>query len=59
LGRIVDLAETSVLRNPYVQASVNRSREIVGEALNQLCKIEPLWAERIPDVHQASPFVTC
>jgi predicted nucleotidyltransferase len=29
LGRTVDLAEFSVLRNPYVQASVNRSREVV------------------------------
>ncbi len=29
LGRTVDLAETSALRNPYVQASINRSREVV------------------------------
>jgi hypothetical protein len=29
LGRAVDLAESSTLRNPYVQASINRSREIV------------------------------
>lgn len=32
LGRAVDLAEASVLRNPYVQASVNRSRELVYAA---------------------------
>ena len=32
LGRAVDLAETSALRNPYVQASVNRSREVVYAA---------------------------
>jgi uncharacterized protein len=32
LGCAVDLAETSVLRNPYVQASVNRSREVVYAA---------------------------
>ena len=29
LGCAVDLAESSALRNPYVQASINRSREIV------------------------------
>ena len=30
--RAVDLAESSALRNPYVQASVNRSREVVYAA---------------------------
>ena len=29
LGREVDLAEPSALRNPYVQASINRTRELV------------------------------
>ena len=29
LGRAVDLAEFSALLNPYIQASVNRSREVV------------------------------
>ena len=32
LGRAVDLAESSYLRNPYIQASVNRSREVVYAA---------------------------
>jgi hypothetical protein len=32
LGRAVDLAESSAIRNPYVQASVNRSREVVYAA---------------------------
>ena len=32
LGCTVDLAETTALRNPYVQASVNRSREVVYAA---------------------------
>lgn len=32
LGRAVDLAESSALRNPYIQASVNRSREVVYAA---------------------------
>ncbi len=32
LGCAVDLAESSALRNPYVQASVNRSRKVVYAA---------------------------
>ena len=32
LGRAVDLAESSALRNPYIQASVNQSREVVYAA---------------------------
>lgn len=32
LGRPVDLAEASALRNPYIQASVNQSRELVYAA---------------------------
>lgn len=32
LGRSVDLAESSALRNPYVQTSINRSREVVYAA---------------------------
>jgi len=29
LGRAVDLAEASAIRNPYVLASINRTRELV------------------------------
>ena len=29
LGRAVDLVEFSALRNPYIQVSVNQSREVV------------------------------
>ena len=32
LGCAVDLAESSALRNPFVQASVNRSREVIYAA---------------------------
>ena len=32
LGLAVDLAEASALRNPYVQASINKSREVVYAA---------------------------
>jgi predicted nucleotidyltransferase len=32
IGREVDLAETASLRNPYVRASIEQSRELVYEA---------------------------
>ena len=39
-----------------LRSAVERQFEIIGEALNQLCKIEPQWAERIPDVPQIIAF---
>ena len=39
-----------------LRSAVERQFEIVGEALNQLCKIEPQWADRIPDVPQIVAF---
>ena len=32
LGRRVDLAESSAIRNPYVKTSVNQSREVIYAA---------------------------
>jgi uncharacterized protein with HEPN domain len=42
-----------------LRSAVERQFEIIGEALNQLCKIESLSADCIPDVPQSSHFVTC
>jgi uncharacterized protein with HEPN domain len=39
-----------------LRSAVERQSEIIGEALNQLCKIEPQWAGRIPDVPQIIAF---
>jgi len=39
-----------------LRSAVERRFEIIGEALNQLCKIEPQWADRIPDVPQIIAF---
>jgi uncharacterized protein with HEPN domain len=39
-----------------LRSAVERQFEIIGEALTQLCKIEPQWAERIPDVPQIIAF---
>lgn len=46
-----DYADDRLLRS-----AVERQFEIIGEALNQLCKIEPQWAKRIPDVPQIIAF---
>ncbi len=39
-----------------LRSAVERQFEIIGEALNQLCKIEPEWGDRIPDVPQIIAF---
>jgi uncharacterized protein with HEPN domain len=39
-----------------LRSAVERQFEIIGEALNQLCKIEPQWAAQIPDVPQIIAF---
>lgn len=39
-----------------LRSAVERQFEIIGEALNQLCKIEPSWGERIPDLPQIVAF---
>jgi len=39
-----------------LRSAVERQFEIIGEALNQLCKIDPHWAELIPDLPQIVAF---
>lgn len=39
-----------------VQAAVERKFEVIGEALNQLAKLDPALAARIPDVPQIVAF---
>ena len=39
-----------------LRSAVERQFEVVGEALNQLRKIEPHWAGRIPDLQQITAF---
>lgn len=42
--------------NDLVRAAVERKFEIVGEALSQLFKTDPLLAERVPDFRKAISF---
>ena len=51
-----NLWRTKPSRTRLLRSAVERQFEIIGEALNQLCKIEPQWADRIPDVPQIIAF---
>ena len=42
--------------NPMAQAAVERKFEIIGEALNQLAKLDAALAARIPDLAQIVAF---
>lgn len=42
--------------NPMAQAAVERKFEIIGEALNQLAKLDADLAARIPDLPQIVAF---
>jgi uncharacterized protein with HEPN domain len=42
--------------NPMAQAAVERKFEVIGEALNQLAKLDPTLAARIPDLPQIVAF---
>jgi uncharacterized protein with HEPN domain len=42
--------------NEMVQAAVERKFEVIGEALNQLTKLDTVMAARIPDVPQIVAF---
>ncbi len=50
----MDLA--SYTANEMAQAAVERKFEIIGEALNQLSKLDVALADRIPDLAQIVAF---
>lgn len=47
---------TAYAGNELVQAAVERKFEVIGEALNQLAKLEPSLAARIVDLPQIVAF---
>lgn len=47
---------TSYEGNDLVQAAVERKFEVIGEALNQLAKVDPALAARIADLPQIVAF---
>ncbi|QFY41713.1 DUF86 domain-containing protein [Candidatus Methylospira mobilis] len=53
---VVDKTFDDYISDRMLSSAVERQFEIIGEALNQLCKIDPQWADRIPDVPQIVAF---
>lgn len=51
-----DLDVKGYVSNAMVQAAVERKFEVIGEALNQLAKLDAAMAARIPDVPQIVAF---
>lgn len=47
---------TAYASNAMAQAAVERKFEIIGEALNQLAKLDAALAARIPDLPQIVAF---
>lgn len=47
---------TAYAANDLVQAAVERKFEVIGEALNQLAKLDPALAARIADLPQIVAF---
>lgn len=52
----VGLDVKNYVGNEMVQAAVERKFEVIGEALNQLAKLDAAMAARIPDVPQIVAF---
>ena len=53
---IEDMDVTAYTSNAMAQAAVERKFEIIGEALNQLAKLDASIAARIPDLAQIVAF---
>ncbi len=47
---------TAFVGSELVQAAVERKFEVIGEALSQLAKLDPVLANRIPDLLQIVAF---
>ena len=53
---VADLDINSYSLNLMAQAATERKFEIIGEALNQLSKVDPLIAAKIPELAQIVSF---
>jgi uncharacterized protein with HEPN domain len=53
---VADLNSSSYASNPMAQAACERKFEIIGEALNQLSKVDPVLASKISDLPQIIAF---
>jgi len=50
------LDKQNYAKNEIISSAVERKFEIIGEALNQLSKIDPVLAQRIPDIRDIIAF---
>ncbi|WP_296530109.1 HepT-like ribonuclease domain-containing protein [Rhodoferax sp.] len=57
-GFIAGMGSDAYAANDLVQAGVERKFEIIGEALNQLAKLDAPLAARIPECRRLWPFAT-
>jgi uncharacterized protein with HEPN domain len=55
-GFIAGLDAQSYAKSAMVNAAVERKFEIIGEALNQLSKLDPALAARIPELSKIVAF---
>jgi uncharacterized protein with HEPN domain len=53
---VANLDATSYAANPLVHSAVERKFEIIGEALGQLAKANPILASRVPHLPQIVAF---
>ena len=53
---VAGMGASSYAANAMAQAAVERKFEIIGEALNQLAKLDATMAARIPDLPQIVAF---
>ena len=51
-----EMDAASYAHNDLVQAAVERKFEVIGEALNQLAKLDATLAARVPDLPQIVAF---
>ena len=53
---VAELNSNTYASNSMAQAACERKFEIIGEALNQLSKVDPNLAAKIPDISQIIAF---
>ena len=53
---VAELNSNTFISNSMAQAACERKFEIIGEALNQLSKVDPNLASRIPEFSQIIAF---
>lgn len=56
LGFVAGVTLEAYAANPMLHSAVERKFEVIGEALNQLSKADPMLAARIPELSRIVAF---